>query len=169
MSELATDHSPGAKTEEPVYQVPTVLLDQGFYAIELRQGEMYDLGNVAYIPHYIFYDRATGIAVDVTSDVKEAPLLSATQPSAIIPQESIATLEAFLTGAAKPEARDGAIAQGIGYFKATEVDSALAQSLRGSLANLAAAKRQHDEAVTSFQAASADVLKVFGVEKEERA
>lgn len=58
------------------------------WLIKGKQQEMYDLGNFAEIAHYILYDDATEVAIDVTSDVKQAPLLSQVQPGTVFGPEA---------------------------------------------------------------------------------
>ena len=160
MKNIANDRKVEVGTSNPNWQVPTVLLDTGFYAIELHRAEVYDEGNIMNIPHYIFYDRATGIAVDMTDEIAAAPGLSKTLPAAIISETEVNLLERLLTGSAELELK-GRL--GVKRFSAVEVEPGLAESLREPLNRLAMAKRAHEEAVRNFEDASAGLLRTFGV------
>lgn len=85
-----------------VYDVEMPLDDKGFYAIHLAQAEMYDLGNIAFIDHYLLYDRGNRICVDVTSDVNPAPLLSRTQTAEVFDDKGVDSIEQMLNGCVKP-------------------------------------------------------------------
>lgn len=66
------------------------------YKLKLTLTEMYDLGNLDDIDHYILYDSNSKIAIDITSDVKQAPLLSRVKPYTFIRDSS--KIEGILNG-----------------------------------------------------------------------
>ncbi len=70
-----------------------------FY-IKLTQSEMYDLMNTANIKHHILYDSGARVAVEITAEVEEAPLLSEVGPYDVILDTSY--IEEYLSGRAKP-------------------------------------------------------------------
>lgn len=65
-----------------------IIMKNELFYIELMQEEMYDLGNLSHITHYIVYDQENRIAVDITSDVDQAPLLSAVNRMEILDVKS---------------------------------------------------------------------------------
>ena len=73
-----------------------------FYKVELTQAEMYDLGNIKDITHHILYDSGTRVAVDITAEVDQAPLLSRVPPYDLITEEGVEVLEKYLNGEAQP-------------------------------------------------------------------
>ena len=70
------------------------------FRIKVTQAEMYDLGNISNIDHHVLYDSGAGVAVDITAEVKQAPLLSEVRPYKVVSGASV--LEAYLSGAEKP-------------------------------------------------------------------
>ena len=63
----------------------TNVQDRLFF-VRVTQDEMYDLGNIESITHFILYNQTQGMAVDITSDVKQAPLLSAVPRMQVFPK-----------------------------------------------------------------------------------
>ena len=55
---------PEIKYQQGEYSVPSSMREDGLYAIQIAQSEMYDLGNIAFISHFLIYDRKERIAVD---------------------------------------------------------------------------------------------------------
>ena len=71
------------------------------HLVRLTQAEMYDLGNIKDITHHILYDSGTRVAVDITAEVSQAPLLSAVQPYQVVSEQSVAVLARYLAGNGK--------------------------------------------------------------------
>ncbi len=141
---------PEEKKQKGEYSVPDTLNPEGFYAIQVAQAEMYDLGNIAFIPHFILYDRKQGIAIDVTSDVRPAPLLSETRPAEVIPREGVDGIEKYLTGEVKPEITVN-FPSGVRYFVATELSDACYIPLRTRMVELRDARLTLDAATNAFR------------------
>ena len=57
---------------------------EGLFRLKVTQEEMYDLGNIKNIDHYILYDSSSEVAVEITAEVNQAPLLSKVPPYKII-------------------------------------------------------------------------------------
>ena len=72
------------------------------HRVELRQAEMYDLGNIEDITHHMLYDSGTRVVVDITAEVNQAPLLSRVTPYDLITDEGIGVLEKYLSGEVQP-------------------------------------------------------------------
>ena len=72
------------------------------HKITLKQAEMYGLGNIADVTHHILYDSGTRVAVDITAEVSQAPLLSQVTPYDVITEQGVGVLEKYLSGEAKP-------------------------------------------------------------------
>src|SRR3989338_4813781 len=70
------------------------------FRIKVTQAEMYDLGNIDNIDNHVLYDSGAKVAVDITAEVKQAPLLSKVRPYSVVLDTSV--LEAYLSGAEKP-------------------------------------------------------------------
>ena len=68
------------------------------YKVELTKAEMYDIGNITQVVHYILYDSASRCAVEITAEVNQAPLLSRVRPYEILDGGSINALEKYLFG-----------------------------------------------------------------------
>lgn len=66
------------------------------FFVRVTQDEMYDLGNIEPITHFILYNQTRGMAVDITSDVKQAPLLSAVPRMQVLPKEGVETIEKLM-------------------------------------------------------------------------
>lgn len=133
------------------HNVPDVLLDQGLYQIRLVQGEMYDLGNIDNVTHHILYDRATGVALDVTAEIEPAPLLSATQPAQVLDDENIKCIENLLSGRIKPDPSTvGPLGQGISVFEAREIEPDFVESLRAHMLAIRTATSQLRSAREAF-------------------
>jgi len=127
---------------------------KGFYAIKIVQAEMYDLGNIDNIPHFILYDRETRTAIDVTSDVNPAPLLSKTAPAEVLSDEgSIETLEGLLSGELQPTPnwRDAGGVPCVTGFSYEELTDEKYASMRRTMVELRAAKIQLDEKVEELR------------------
>ena len=71
------------------------------FKIKVTQAEMYDLGNIDNINHHILYDSDTRVAVDITAEVNQAPLLSEVKPYNVILNTSV--LEDYLSRKKKPK------------------------------------------------------------------
>jgi hypothetical protein len=138
------------QTQRGEYSVPETLNPNGFYAVQIAQAEMYDLGNIEYISHFILYDRKERIAVDVTSDVEPAPLLSETNPAEVLTAENVATIEKYLTGEVKPEFTID-FPQGVNSFVAREISDACYVSLRARMVELRDARVVLDRATNAFR------------------
>ena len=50
---------------------------------------MYDPGNLKDITHHVLYDKESKIAVEITAEVNQAPLLSAVRPYEVIDSTNI--------------------------------------------------------------------------------
>lgn len=59
-------------------------MDGKLLRLKITQAEMYDLGNIEDIDHYILYDSGSKIAIDITSEINQAPLLSKVSPYNIV-------------------------------------------------------------------------------------
>jgi hypothetical protein len=139
------------KYQQGEYSVPSPIREDGLYAIQIAQSEMYDLGNIAFISHFLVYDRKERIAVDITSDVKSAPLLSQTRPVEVCTnEEDIETLEEYLTGRTKPQFEED-FPQGIKSFRATELSKESYETVRTKLVALRTARASLDSAVEGFR------------------
>jgi len=132
-----------------VYSVPKTLKENGFYSIQLEAAEMYDLGNFEFIAHFILYDRREKIAIDVTSDVQPAPLLSETAPAEVLHSESVESLEQYLTGKSTPEYTT--FPQGMKSFIARELNDSKYDSLRRKMVSIRDARKSLDLAVKDFR------------------
>ena len=77
-------------------------MDGKLHKIALTQAEMYDLGNIADVTHHILYDSGTRVAVDITAEVSQAPLLSQVTPYDVVTEEGVGVLEKYLSGEEKP-------------------------------------------------------------------
>jgi hypothetical protein len=130
------------------YSVPENLNPEGFYAIKASQAEMYDLGNIDFISHFILYNRKEKIAVDITSDVQPAPLLSATQPVDVLMPEGIETLEKLLTGKSKPQFCHYS---GIKSFVAHELNDPCYAPLRARMIEVRDARLKLNSATNAFR------------------
>ncbi len=143
---------PKIEEEKPTlggYFFSPPLRTDGIYAIEISQAEMYDLGNIKFIPHFFIYDRQEKVAVDITSDIKPAPLLSATRPAEVIGNDSVELLEKYLTGEIKPEFTSD-FPQGIKYFRAYEMNRG-SSNLRERIVALKSARTTLDTAAENFR------------------
>lgn len=149
MEDESSSRQEGSETQTGEYSVPENLQLDGFYAVQFAQAEMYDLGNIEFIPHFILYDRKERIAVDVTSDVKPAPLLSATRPAEVMPPQDVNFIEEYLTGAVKPEFTD--FPQGVRFFVARELSDACYIPLRERMVELQKARILLDRATNAFR------------------
>ena len=90
---------------EPLYVIaplPTAIRS-GFWFVRLQQEEMYDLGNIAWIEHFLLVDADTHTAIDVTSDISPAPLLSETAPCDVLKPENVDFLLDVLVNGNIPE------------------------------------------------------------------
>lgn len=137
---------------------PEKLSPDGIYAIRLTQAEMYDLGNIEWIDRYFIFDRKTGIAVDVTSMIDQAPLLSARENAAEVPEQGRDSLEAWLSGRKRPEYCEQ-FPQGVKRFSASEIDSAQAPIFRACMEKVAEFRAGLNAAVRSLEQ---EVLEVRG-------
>jgi len=139
---FAEREAPLSEIEEPVrqegkYSVPETLNPEGFYAIQIAQAEMYDLGNIDFIDHFLLYDRKSGIGIDITSDIKAAPLLSATQPANVFSSDNVDLIENYLTGRVKPECSDfPGFPEGVKCFVAVELIGNKYEPLRENMVRL---------------------------------
>ena len=70
------------------------------FRIKVTQAGMYDLGNISNIDYHILYDSGERVAVDITAEVNQAPLLSEVKPYSVILNTSV--LENYLSGKEKP-------------------------------------------------------------------
>jgi hypothetical protein len=138
------------RTQTGEYSVPENLNPEGFYTVQIAQAEMYDLGNIEFISHFILYDRKERIAVDVTSDVKPAPLLSATRPAEVLTTQGVDTIEKYLTGEVKPEFTTD-FPQGVNSFVARELSDACYVPLRARMVELRNARTVLDSATNAFR------------------
>jgi len=138
------------ETQNGDYSVPENLQADGFYAIQIAQAEMYDLGNIEFISHFILYDRKEKIAVDVTSDVKPAPLLSATRPAEVLSLKGVDSIERYLTGVSKPKFTT-AFPSGVRSFVARELADACYIPLRARMFELRNARLNLDSATNAFR------------------
>ncbi len=158
---------PKREEEKPTlggYLLPPTLRADGIYAIEISQAEMYDLGNIKFIPHFFIYDRQEKVAVDITSDIKPAPLLSATRPAEVTGGDVVELLEKYLTGEIKPEFTSD-FPQGIKYFRAYDMNGD-AVNLRERITTLRNAKTILDDATKNFRADAVSVGKKYFKEEE---
>jgi hypothetical protein len=75
-------------------------MDGKLFRLKITQAEMFDLGNIGNIDHHVLYDSGAGVAVDITAEVNQAPLLSEVRPYRVVSDTSV--LEDYLSGAKKP-------------------------------------------------------------------
>ena len=76
-------------------------MDEKLLKLIVTQAEMYDLGNIANVKHHILYDSSNGVAVDITAEVEQAPLLSKCDPYDLV--KDVSLLNELLSGKTKPE------------------------------------------------------------------
>ena len=131
------------------YYVPSSLKENGMYAIQISQAEMYDLGNIKFIPHFILYDRKNRVAIDITSDIRPAPLLSQTRPAEVLGEEAVDFIEQYLNGKTKPEYTEH-LPQGIKLFRADEMNGR-SYNLRERTIALKSARATLDTAIENFR------------------
>ena len=77
-------------------------MDGKLHRLELKQTERYDAGNTGEFTHHILYDSGTRIAVDITAEVRQAPLLSRVTPYDVSADQDIELLETYLHKQAEP-------------------------------------------------------------------
>ena len=157
---------PEPEMRDALVSVPLQLKPDGMYAITLAQAEMYDLGNIKFIHHYVLMDRKNGTAVDITADIKQAPLLSRVAAGTVLPPETVSNLETWLTGQTKLQYSED-FPQGIKEFRVTEVSAELAASLRTALDSLATTRKAFDAAVTNLRKELAGVRSCYPVPPEQ--
>ena len=75
-------------------------MESKLFRIKVTQAEMHDLGTIDNIDHYVLYDSGSRIAVEITAEVKQEPLLSEVRPYNLVSDTSV--LEAYLSGKKKP-------------------------------------------------------------------
>lgn len=75
--------------------MPVKTPDKLFY-IKAKQTEMYDPGNLADITHYLLYNQTKGILIDITADVKQAPLLSEVEPMEFLGNKDVKLIEKLM-------------------------------------------------------------------------
>jgi hypothetical protein len=109
------------------------------YSLKITQAEMYDLGNIKDIPHYILYDSGSKIAVDITAEVEQAPLLSAVEPYYVIFDTSV--IEKLLSGEIKPVDNSYETNFGITGFESKELQGEEYEDLRETMIRLADARK----------------------------
>ena len=148
------------------YFLPPTLRVDGIYAIEISQAEMYDLGNIKFIPHFFIYDRQEKVAVDITSDIKPAPLLSATRPAEVMGNDAVELLEKYLTGEIKPEFTSD-FPQGIKYFRAYEMNGG-SGNLRERIVALKSARTTLDTATENFRRDAVNIGKKYFPKEEPK-
>ena len=111
---------------------------------------MYDLGNVSCISHFVLYNRREKIAIDVTSDIQPAPLLSRTQPAELFSKECVENIEIYLTGEKKPKYNPHFIS-GIRSFIVEELVEPKYISLREKMIGIRDTKKSLDSAIDDFK------------------
>ena len=118
--------------------------------------------STAFIPHFFIYDRKEKIAVDITSDIKPAPLLSATRPAEVMSNDTVELIEKYLTGEIKPEFNSD-FPQDIEQFIAHEMNEN-SSDLRERAVALKSAKITLDVAIESFRRDAVSVGKKYFIE-----
>ena len=71
-------------------------MDGKLFRLKITQAEMYDLGNIDNIDHYVLYDSSSKVAVDITAEVNQAPLLSEVRPYHVVMDTSV--IEGLMDG-----------------------------------------------------------------------
>lgn len=61
--------------------------ESGLFICKTGGAEMYDMGNLMWVDHFILFDERSRTAIDVTADVKQAPLLSRMLPGELVNEE----------------------------------------------------------------------------------
>ncbi len=120
------------------------------FRIKVTQAEMYDLGNIDTIDYHILYDSGVRVAVDITAEVKKAPLLSEVRPYSVVSDTSV--LEAYLSGAKKPvknrnDASDIPYIPCITGFEAKELVGEQYKPVRQTMVRLRDAQKSLDDRV----------------------
>lgn len=141
-------------------------MDGKLFAIKITQAEMYDLGNIADITHYILYDSGTRTAIDITAEVDQAPLLSRVEPYQVITETHF--LEKYLSGEAKPvkDWREGGVPSITG-FEAQELVGEEYIPVRQSMAALRYAKKALDDKIQEMRKHGL-AARLIKQQKEER-
>lgn len=75
-------------------------MKSSLFRLKIIQAEMYDLGNIDNISHYILYDSGSKIGVEITAEINQAPLLSKVSPYEVIRDTSV--IEGLMNGTIKP-------------------------------------------------------------------
>ena len=140
---------PAIRRADAEISIPT-LRDDGIYAIIFAQAEMYDLGNIAFIKHYVLLDRKNKVAVDVTANVDQAELLSAVPRGAVLPPAGVQQLEHWLTGKEVPKYSLD-FPTGVREFRAVEIKSANLEALRDGLKAIGDTRSAYDKAIDDFE------------------
>ncbi|MEK6846422.1 MAG: hypothetical protein AABY26_06695 [Nanoarchaeota archaeon] len=125
------------------------MTDKLFF-VKATQNEMYDLGNIMPITHFLLYNQTQKLAVDITSDVQQAPLLSAVPKMEVMSEKDVRNIEKIMVEGVKvPEEEDGCML--VTYVKQFECEELVGEQY----APIATAMAQLREAKTSLDSIAA--------------
>ncbi len=140
---------PAMKIKNAELSLPQSIKKDAIYAITISQAESYDVGNIDFIPHYVLLDRSTGVAIDTTALISQAPLLSAVSEGRVLSKDESKQLDACLTGETIPQFSEG-FPQGVNQFSAVEIPEEAVEALRSAMSQVAKAREAYDSAVRGF-------------------
>ncbi len=150
---------------ETILSLPPNLGKEAIVAIHYSQAEMYDLGNIGFIDHFVLFDRKTRVAVDVTAQIKQAELLSQMPRGCVGVEQFVEFLEGVICGditLTHVGEQGGGIPQGIRQFTVTQIAPEHFELVREAMSDMKLKSDAFNESIDKMERILPTVKGNFG-------